>query len=86
MTEGGRARLDLGMHHYYCVAVPELRYPRRLMLCATANGRKERSDRPANRRGGAEEARAAGRRMGPRGQAARRAGVAGRSTGEDRMA
>ena len=41
MTEGGRARLDLGMHHYYCVAVPQLRYPRRLMLYATANGRKE---------------------------------------------
>jgi hypothetical protein len=32
--------LDLGMHHR-CVVVPELRCPRRFMLCATAKGRKE---------------------------------------------
>jgi DNA-binding transcriptional ArsR family regulator len=34
-------------------------------LNTTANERKERSDGPANRRGGAEAARAAGRRMDP---------------------
>src|SRR5688500_5511391 len=51
-----------------------------------ANERKERSDGPTNRRGGAQAARAAGRRMGPRGQAAGRAAVAGRGTGHHRMA
>ncbi|CAA9493508.1 MAG: hypothetical protein AVDCRST_MAG12-2228, partial [uncultured Rubrobacteraceae bacterium] len=41
---------------------------------------------PANRRGGAEAARAAGRRMDPRGKAAGRAAVAGRGPGHDRVA
>src|SRR5918998_5119188 len=48
--------------------------------------REERRDGPTNRRGGAQAARAAGRRMDPRGQAARRAAVAGGGTGDDRMA
>src|SRR5829696_4086300 len=58
----------------------------KLMQLTTANEWKERSYGPANRRGGAEAARAAGRRMDPRGQAARRAAVAGRGTGHNRMA
>src|SRR5215212_682581 len=58
----------------------------KLMQLTTANEWKERSYGPANRRGGTEAARAAGRRMDPRGQAARRAAVAGRGTGHNRMA
>src|SRR5215207_40326 len=58
----------------------------KLMQLTTANEWKEQSYGSANRTGGAEAARAAGRRMDPRGQAAGRAAVAGRGSGHDRIA
>src|SRR5919112_4780998 len=50
------------------------------------NQRKKQNNEQANCRGGVGAARAAGRRMDTRGQAAGRAAVARRGTGDDRMA